>query len=246
MNSFESPFELTKAWAIQQDLQLFTEPSIASTNTWALNQAVKSELSPALFLADEQFEGRGRFDRKWLSTGAGNGLFSSWVFFQSRPPQPILTPLLGETLFASASTTWPGLNWSLKAPNDLYLEQLKIAGLLVENQIWGSQTKIVIGLGFNVLASPQLVTESPRLGATHLLQKTNHYDALTWHSFLSQLFVGFEQCLGESQKQKLSETKRLKILKALQQHPVLEKRVTGLTASGDLEVDDHLISWMDL
>ena len=92
-----------------------------------------------LFLAAHQTNGRGRGANHWLDTGAGESLLSTWSLSVSSPPQAITGPRIGLALFAAATHAWPSLKFGLKAPNDLYLDGQKVAGLLVET-VTGSCT----------------------------------------------------------------------------------------------------------
>ena len=71
--------------------------------------------------------------------------------------QPTLSPLVGLALYKACSGTWPFLNWNLKAPNDLYISNKKVAGLLIETVTQGDDIRLLVGLGLNVLATPDQV-----------------------------------------------------------------------------------------
>ena len=133
--------------------------SIGSTNDEALNWAQAGALDGALVVADEQLQGRGRFDRRWV-TRAGAALAFSIVFRPSLYEQKHLgmfSPLgaLGvrQTLMAL------GLPVEIKWPNDVLIQRRKVCGILAEASWLGDQLQaVVLGIGINIRpdAVPQL------------------------------------------------------------------------------------------
>jgi BirA family biotin operon repressor/biotin-[acetyl-CoA-carboxylase] ligase len=133
-------------------------PQIDSTNSELMRRcrAAASAASPTppeaiLLVAEQQNAGRGRMGRHWHSA-AGAGL----TFSLGLPLQPAdwsgLSLAVGVSLAESlepATGQRPALQ--LKWPNDLWLNQRKLGGILVETASWGAQRYVVIGVGLNVL-----------------------------------------------------------------------------------------------
>lgn len=237
---------LTQQWAKDQSIPISFLDECPSTNTWALNETSADPISPSLFLSAHQSQGRGRGERSWLSTDQKDALYSSWVFWGKDSPQPILSPLIGWALFDSARSIWPTLPWSLKAPNDLFLADKKVAGLLIENQLTGRDCKVVIGLGMNIFSSPTLDRQTAEFDAGHLTSFTSDFDASLWSSFLDHLIKGFKEALELAKRNAFREVDRVNILSALQEHPTLGSKIADLSPKGDLLLDQHWISWLDL
>jgi BirA family biotin operon repressor/biotin-[acetyl-CoA-carboxylase] ligase len=131
------------------DRRILRFPSVSSTQTIAAAEPIGT-----VILADEQTAGQGRHGHAWHSP-PGTGLYLSIVL----PPTPLLTLALGvATVEAIAQTT--GITCDLRWPNDLMLDNRKVAGILVQlvNQY------AICGIGINVNQ-----TEFPReLPATSL------------------------------------------------------------------------------
>jgi BirA family biotin operon repressor/biotin-[acetyl-CoA-carboxylase] ligase len=103
-----------------------------------------------LLVAEHQNAGRGRLGRQWQSQAGASLTFSLGL-----PLQPGnwsgLSLAVGVSLAESlepANGKPPTLQ--LKWPNDLWLGQRKLGGILVETANWGDQRYVVIGVGLNV------------------------------------------------------------------------------------------------
>ena len=138
---------------------------INSTNDRALELCPDAELPvPYLVLADQQTSGRGRGANRWWSSD-GALLFSvivdaaEFVLPESRWPQVSLAA--GVTVcevLGSVSSGAVGLKW----PNDIWLNDRKVCGILVEVPPV-QRGRLVIGIGLNVnnsfaSAPPELQT----------------------------------------------------------------------------------------
>ncbi|MFA7495732.1 MAG: biotin--[acetyl-CoA-carboxylase] ligase [Acidithiobacillus sp.] len=122
----------------------------ASTNT----ELLANTDSPTACLAESQWAGRGRRGRHWAST-FGHHLTLSYAWTQSTPVNPALTLVAALSVFTLLQDSVPGL-W-LKWPNDLWIGQQKLGGLLVEARTLAqAQTRLVVGLGLNIHADPSL------------------------------------------------------------------------------------------
>ena len=125
-------------------------PEIDSTNTELMRRAKAGQTHPVLLVAEHQSAGRGRLGRTWHDVGA-------------HPQSPDLMFSLGLSL---APPDWSGLSLAvgvsvaqslhrevrLKWPNDLWLNQRKLAGILIETASLAQQRSryVVIGVGVNI------------------------------------------------------------------------------------------------
>ena len=127
-------------------------PSIGSTNDEAWCWMDAGAPHAALVITDEQTAGRGRFHRRWFTT-AGNGLAFSLILL-SPPLDPQLVNRitgLGALAVAQALQSKYALTAQIKWPNDILLDQRKVAGILVEARWNGPNLKaVIIGIGINI------------------------------------------------------------------------------------------------
>ncbi len=133
-----------------------------------------------VIFADEQAAGRGRLGRQWLAPRGAGLLFSMTHKLPAGRPDSIdrvsfLTAVAIAQAIESITDQGPvQIRW----PNDLYMGNRKLAGILVETvQPAGSSTATaVIGIGINVGLTPKQIAEMP----TELRSRVTSFAALGW------------------------------------------------------------------
>ena len=126
--------------------------SIGSTNDEALAWAANDTPDLSLVVADEQTAGRGRQGRKWF-TPKGTALAFSILLRPTAEEKPFLTRIVGlAALAVTEALQMRGLNAQIKWPNDVLINNKKVAGILTES-VWSGEDVdcVVIGIGVNVL-----------------------------------------------------------------------------------------------
>ncbi|MCP5052991.1 MAG: biotin--[acetyl-CoA-carboxylase] ligase [bacterium] len=104
---------------------------------------------PVLVTAEAQTGGRGRDQRLWVSS-AGIGLYSSFGFAPGHGGNLNLLPLIAAISVIETLGDISGLSFDLKWPNDILYEGKKVAGILIENTVSGSEIFCVVGIGINL------------------------------------------------------------------------------------------------
>ena len=135
------------------------------------------------------------------------------------------------------------MEWNLKAPNDLYLYDKKVAGLLIENVSQGQDIRLLIGFGFNVFAFPEAIDTATSLA--HELPLDVPLLAEDWISFLERLLFEFSFALQLS-TEGLNTTTTTALVHALNLHPHLKEKYLTLDASGTLSTASKKILWSEL
>ncbi|MDB6113541.1 MAG: birA 1 [Lacunisphaera sp.] len=131
--------------------QLVCLDTVDSTNSEAERHLAANCAVPLVILARAQTQGRGRRGRTWHSPAAGN-LYSTFVFRPKLEPARMqdFTLWMGLNiceLIANFCKIEPGLKW----PNDLFIKDRKIGGMLTEARIDADQIRdLVFGLGLNL------------------------------------------------------------------------------------------------
>lgn len=131
------------------DLRVSVLPLVDSTNTRLLDADPAQD--PQALLAELQTAGRGRRGRQWISPfGANLYLSIAW----SWPSWPRELTALSLAVGVAAARALRGLGLStlrLKWPNDLWVEQRKLGGILIEHRgEAGGACRVVVGLGLNL------------------------------------------------------------------------------------------------
>lgn len=147
--------------------------TIDSTNNWTKkNISLLNQNHISVITANQQTKGYGRFKRSWISPP---GNIYATLFFTLPLDYPYLINL-GQILALACNHTLEsqGFYTQLKWPNDLLLENKKIAGTLVE-VIHSEKLGIVLGLGLNVNMPEEILKELDQ-NATSLM----HFSRKAW------------------------------------------------------------------
>lgn len=124
--------------------------SIDSTNLEAMRQAKAGAPEGLCIVAREQTRGRGRLDRTWHSPKDA-GLYFSMVlrpqFEITRWPLLSLTAALA--VFDALLRTCD-LKVDIKWPNDIYVGDRKLSGILAETVETGDGPAAIVGIGINL------------------------------------------------------------------------------------------------
>ena len=125
--------------------------TIDSTNTYARELAEKSSVSGLVILAEQQTAGRGRRGKNWVSPFAAN-IYLSIVWDFEKGAQELEGLSLAVGVAVRRALIAHGVQGvKLKWPNDIYVEQKKLGGILLE--MIGDPAghcSVVIGVGLNV------------------------------------------------------------------------------------------------
>jgi BirA family biotin operon repressor/biotin-[acetyl-CoA-carboxylase] ligase len=136
-------------------LPLMIVDSTTSTNDDAKQAARNGCPSGAAFIADTQTSGRGRLGRVWHSP-PGQNLYASFVLRPSLTPSvaPLVTLAAGLAVADAVAPLLPGRTVAIKWPNDVLVDDRKMAGILTEAQLSDARASwIVVGIGINVRAT---------------------------------------------------------------------------------------------
>lgn len=254
----EGPLELLSESKIQaelnaQGLVLAVEviPSVDSTNTELSRRlaGLDPENKGLLLISEQQTAGKGRRGRQWESPFAKNIYLSfAWQFDRGLHQLDGLSLVVG-LMVAETFRDMEFNDVAVKWPNDVYICNKKVAGILLE--ISGDPTdsgQVIIGVGVNVNAQihdmqgiDQAWT-SLRGEAGHLISRTN------WViNFMPKMFEAI-QCFERQGFGVFVERwdaydwlKNRSVVVALGQEQVFGS-AKGVTEGGALKVDDNGIS----
>ncbi len=144
--------------------------SLSSTMDTARRMAESGAPEGAVVLAERQTQGRGRFDRPWVSPPGQNLTFSIIL----RPPLDRMRTLnmAASVALVEAIQATTGLMATVKWPNDIRVDGKKVAGLLIEAWALSDDGQpgagyAILGVGLNVNHDPT-PTLSPPAEATSL------------------------------------------------------------------------------
>ena len=149
---------------------------VDSTNTAAMLDLGQSDelMMPRLYLADAQVAGRGRHGKNWV---ADHGtltfsLVAPSVILSSGLPAPI-SIAVGVAIARTIEHLAAPLIARIKWPNDVYIDDGKVAGILIE-AIPTRRDAVVIGVGLNVATDfrkTDAILDSPAKSICELTQR---------------------------------------------------------------------------
>ena len=104
-----------------------------------------------LVITDNQKAGRGRRGNVWLSESGSSLLFSFLIKPNHLSLDKInLLPLLTGVAVVQGISNFTELNCKLKWPNDIYIDDKKVGGILAESKVINEKSHVVMGIGINV------------------------------------------------------------------------------------------------
>jgi BirA family biotin operon repressor/biotin-[acetyl-CoA-carboxylase] ligase len=136
---------------------------IGSTNARAKELAAEGAPGGLVVTADEQTAGRGRQGREWFAPPGGALLYSALLRpLGDRPLLPLAVPLAVCDAAEALAPVECGVKW----PNDVWIADRKLAGVLIEGR--PEEDWAVIGIGLNVDVPDEAFPEELRETAVSL------------------------------------------------------------------------------
>jgi BirA family biotin operon repressor/biotin-[acetyl-CoA-carboxylase] ligase len=127
--------------------------TVDSTNNYAMQQVKKGHAKHGTaYFAREQFAGKGQRNKQWLSAKNENIILSviletNKLLLSQQYFLNVISSLAVFNLFNNYTTN----NFKIKWPNDIYWQDRKTGGILIENVISGNILKYaVVGFGLNI------------------------------------------------------------------------------------------------
>jgi BirA family biotin operon repressor/biotin-[acetyl-CoA-carboxylase] ligase len=166
-----------------ESLQVFER--LASTQDYVKTLPAFSKQRWLLVMARQQVAGYGRQGRQWQS--AQDQVAMSWRGWVAITPKDIgLVSLAVGLAIADVLTAYGIKNVRLKWPNDVYIGEHKIAGVLIDRLAYNEQaSELVVGVGLN-----RLSTSVPK-NATSLADHVAENPSLS--AIMAQLLVSWHQ-----------------------------------------------------
>lgn len=130
--------------------------SIESTNSEIKKNYHESNSETMIALiSKKQINGKGRLKRKWISDEGD--LTCSFLINKKFSIDELgkINVLISVSIIESLEELYPDIDFKLKWPNDIYLNEKKLGGILIETRIVRKFTEIIIiGVGINFISKP--------------------------------------------------------------------------------------------
>ena len=149
--------------------KIFRFKKVNSTNNRAINIIKKTNYKNGMIISETQSSGRGQYGKKWISY-KGN-LFVSF-FFELSNINISIKKLTSLNCLAVKKllSIYIKKRIILKKPNDLLIDKKKICGILQESLKKFGKSYLVVGIGINLIKSPN-IKNYPTTNLHELLNK---------------------------------------------------------------------------
>ncbi len=142
--------EAKRILSLLEDKRVSVLPVVDSTNQYLLDRIDELHSGDAC-VAEYQQAGRGRRGRQWISPFGANLYLSMFWRLEQGPAAAMGLSLVIGMVMAEVLQRLGAKDVRVKWPNDLYLKDRKLAGILVElTGKTGDAAQLVIGAGINL------------------------------------------------------------------------------------------------
>lgn len=157
---------------LMKDWKIIKVNECPSTNSLMKEKKKEGELSDkTAIMTDFQSSGRGQGKNVWYSDRGKNLLASFYRKTDLKADKHFMLTIMA-SLAIMDTLKEGGISSKIKWPNDIYVENRKIAGILIENSLMQSQihdTIVGIGLNINQIEFPEIIPNP--VSIAHVIQK---------------------------------------------------------------------------
>jgi BirA family biotin operon repressor/biotin-[acetyl-CoA-carboxylase] ligase len=153
MDNILPPHEVWELATRQLGRRVLVFPRLDSSNTLALSLATDPAQHGVVLLADEQSAGRGQYGRSWQAPPRSSVLMSLLLFPPPALRRPALLVAWAAVSVCEVVRAVTGLQARIKWPNDVFVGDKKVCGILIEQRNSGDRDlplATVVGVGLNV------------------------------------------------------------------------------------------------
>ena len=144
---------------LPKDLECHFFDSIESTNLFLTNRTFSNKVQ--LCVTREQTQGKGQYGRHWESQKDSSILFSIRRNFPQECNLNGLSLVVGLAIIKILEQQCLVEGFKIKWPNDIYFENKKLAGVLLESQMQSENQSVVIGVGINYSIDKAMIFQIP-------------------------------------------------------------------------------------
>ena len=133
-------------------IKLYHFEELDSTNDYASQLIAKNKpIEGTVIIADHQTQGKGQYGRKWSAEAKLNLTMSVILYPQLNVDRQFDLNIISSLAICECLKTTYRVNAKIKWPNDIYVQDKKICGILIKNNLMGQYIhQSIIGIGLNV------------------------------------------------------------------------------------------------
>jgi len=177
--------------------------TVDSTSTYLAAMDPAIAVHGTVVAADRQTAGRGRMQNIWHSPAGLNLYFSVLLRPDIVPAKtPQLALVTAVALITALKNNFPDLHPRVKWPNDILVQDKKLAGILCEMRVEADKINhVIIGSGINVNSRSEIYPRELRNRAISLLDATGKISSR--ETLMADVLMEMEKCYGLWLKQGL-------------------------------------------
>jgi len=217
---------------------------VNSTNLYASQLIKDNKFSEGtVVVAQNQTSGKGQAENKWVSENGKNLTFSVILtpVFLSAERQFLLSKIVSLSIIDFLNK-FSILDISIKWPNDIYVGNKKIAGILIENSIKGLKYDTsIVGIGLNINQT-QFSADIPNATSLKILLNKDFDLKECLNSLLEKLETWYDQL--KLQNYQLIDDEYLnsiynfnKFLPYIYMYQKITARIIGVNKYGKLQLE---------
>ena len=149
--------------------RIFRFKKVESTNSTAIRIIKNSNIKYGMIITDLQKRGRGQYGKKWISY-KGNLFVSFFYKFDNISVSLKQITKINCLLVKKLLSIYYKKEIIFKKPNDLMINKKKICGILQEKISKLNNRYLIVGIGINLMKSPNL-KDYPTTNLFELLNK---------------------------------------------------------------------------
>jgi BirA family transcriptional regulator, biotin operon repressor / biotin---[acetyl-CoA-carboxylase] ligase len=210
---------------------------VDSTNRYLLERASRGAREGVVAVADEQTAGRGRLGRTWIAP-PGSALLASVLLRPRLAADRLHLVTLATALAAiEAVDALAGADARLKWPNDVVVDDRKLAGILAEADGAGA---VVVGMGLNLRADAL----APEIRENAAACDVDRQELLVaWLTRLDLRLDALDDCLADAVARSATVGRRVRVELT---HETFDGMAERLTPEGYLVVDGRVVAAGDV
>lgn len=220
--------------------------TLSSTNIKATELALQNAAEGTVIVADYQTDGRGQRDTIWESESEKNLTFTVILRPEFLTVEKQFFLLKAMSLAVCDYLQLLGIDARIKWPNDIYIDDCKVTGMLIEHSIMGENISFsIVGIGLNL---NQKTFTSNATNPISVFQKTGKTIDLT--EALNQLLVFIDKRYSMLKNDKGQAELNIQYLQHLYRNNDwhwyedmfgrrFKARITGISNIGELMLEDE-------
>ncbi len=212
--------------------------SLDSTNCYLANSPYSTK--PQLCITREQTKGRGQHGRGWVSQKDGSIIFSIRKSFALETKVNGLSLVIGMAIIKTIEAECQLKGIKIKWPNDIYFGDKKLAGILMENNVYKGKQYVLFGVGVNYQLVDNNDINTPWTDLSKIVKRLPDLQKLT-ASLINNIFLMSEDFQMNGLSNLLSQWDEYDMLKGIKIRSKefdkeFQGKVDGITNQGALKV----------